>query len=231
MRRAIYLFTSTFLLLAGCSSMRSGDYVEIRSGDTLSSLATEFGTTKSEILVANEGQKFAPGEWFFIPQKSGIVDLLKEKRRPPIKGLSNQAFYHGKFLWPVPSTTKISSPYGGRRGRMHEGIDIPAPRGTSVVASEDGIVYFSGRMPQFGNIVIIDHGNNILTVYGHNKSLLVKRNQKVHRGQKIARVGNTGKSRGPHLHFEVRRGEESLDPMDYLSASRRIITQERVIRD
>jgi murein DD-endopeptidase MepM/ murein hydrolase activator NlpD len=225
------LFMAFIFVLGSCASIKSGDYVEIHSGDTLASLATEYGTTKSEILVANKGKEFSPGEWFFIPHSSGIAQLLREKGKPPVKGLSKQAVYHGKFLWPVPSTTVISSPFGKRRGRMHEGIDIPAPRGTTIVASEDGIVYFAGRMPQYGNIVIIDHKNGYLTVYGHNKTNLVKRKQKVHRGQKIARVGNTGRSRGPHLHFEVRNGEKAVDPMDYLSASRRIIAQESVTSD
>lgn len=131
----------------------------------------------------------------------------------------------GKFAWPVPGNTRISSPYGWRQcpfhGReFHSGIDIPAPMGTSVVAAANGKVVSSGYQGSYGNCVIISHGNGLFTLYGHNSSLKVRNGEKVKKGQPIAGVGSTGSSTGNHLHFEVRKGGNShgnhSSPWDYL---------------
>lgn len=106
------------------------------------------------------------------------------------------------------------SPYAGRI-KMHEGIDIGAPIGTPIVAPADGIVTFSGAKPGFGNFVQIDHGYGVETIYGHAATLAVKKGQQVVRGDRIATVGNTGYSTGPHVHYEVRVNGTPVDPIYY----------------
>ena len=122
----------------------------------------------------------------------------------------------------MPTKGWITSGFKRRRdpftGRMswHRGLDISTNVGTPVVAPADGIVTYSGRKVDFGNIVTIDHGYGYKTRYGHNSKLLARKGQKVKRGQVIAFVGNTGRSTGPHLHYEVLRNGVPMNPMDYI---------------
>lgn len=107
------------------------------------------------------------------------------------------------------------SPFTGRR-EMHEGLDIAAATGTPVGASADGIVSLAGAAPGYGKLVVVDHGYGYKTYYGHNSRILVKVGQRVARGERIAEVGNTGSSTGPHLHYEVRLNGLPLNPRKYL---------------
>lgn len=118
------------------------------------------------------------------------------------------------FVWPLAGT--VTSYYGARWGRMHEGLDIAAPSGTPVVAAAAGTVISAGWGGGYGNLVVIDHGNGIATAYAHNASLTVVAGQQVQQGQLIAYVGSTGNSTGPHVHFEVRSGGNAVDPLGYL---------------
>jgi murein DD-endopeptidase MepM/ murein hydrolase activator NlpD len=118
------------------------------------------------------------------------------------------------FVWPAHGV--MTSPFGWRWGRMHEGIDIAVPSGTPVVASASGTVIVAGWMGGYGNLVVVDHGNGIATAYGHNTSVTVGFGQQVAQGQLIAYSGNTGHSTGPHVHFEVRVNGSAVDPLGYL---------------
>ncbi|MGG7178674.1 murein hydrolase activator EnvC family protein [Clostridium paraputrificum] len=124
------------------------------------------------------------------------------------------------FIW--PASGPISSKYGKRvhpitgANGFHTGIDIAAGSGAPIVASKSGTVAFSGVQSGYGNVVIIDHGGGVQTLYAHASALFVSKGQKVSRGQKIAAVGSTGNSTGPHLHFEVRINGKHTDPMGYL---------------
>ena len=131
----------------------------------------------------------------------------------------------GKFKWPVPGHTRISSQYGNRicpfhGPEFHTGIDIPAPYGSKVVAAASGKVIHAGWLGSYGNAVIISHGSGLYTLYGHNSSLTVKKGTTVGKGGQIARVGSTGDSTGNHVHFEVRKGankrEKRVNPKTYL---------------
>lgn len=104
------------------------------------------------------------------------------------------------------------SPYSGGL-KMHEGLDVGAPFGTPIIAPADGIVTFSGIKPGFGKFVQIDHGYGIETIYAHSQKRLVKTGEKVKRGDLIAKVGSTGYSTGPHLHYEVRVNGIAVDPL------------------
>lgn len=107
------------------------------------------------------------------------------------------------------------SPYSGGR-KMHEGLDVGAPFGTPIVAPADGIVTFSGVKPGFGKFVQIDHGYGIETIYAHSQKRLVQTGDKVKRGDLIAKVGSTGYSTGPHLHYEVRVNGIAVDPLYFV---------------
>jgi murein DD-endopeptidase MepM/ murein hydrolase activator NlpD len=118
------------------------------------------------------------------------------------------------FVWPVHGI--LTSGFGWRWGRMHEGIDLAVGNGTPVVAAAAGTVIVAGWMGGYGNLVVVDHGGGISTAYGHNTSVTVGVGQQVAQGQLIAYSGNTGNSTGPHVHFEVRINGGAVDPMGYL---------------
>ena len=117
--------------------------------------------------------------------------------------------------WITSGFKRRRDPFTGRMS-WHRGLDVSTNVGTPVVAPADGIVTYSGKKVDFGNIVTIDHGYGYQTRYGHNSKLLARKGQKVKRGQVIAFVGNTGRSTGPHLHYEVLRNGVPVNPMDYI---------------
>lgn len=128
----------------------------------------------------------------------------------------------GIMAWPAPGNSRITSPYGNRyhpilkRNKFHSGIDIAAATGSPIVAANDGTVIFSGWNRGYGNLVYVDHGGGIVTVYAHNSKLLVSKGDKVKRGQTIAKAGSTGMSTGPHLHFEVRKNGSTTNPISWV---------------
>jgi murein DD-endopeptidase MepM/ murein hydrolase activator NlpD len=119
------------------------------------------------------------------------------------------------FVWPVLGP--VTSPFGWRWGRMHEGIDIAAGAGTPIRAAAAGTVIYAGWLGGYGNLVAIDHGGGVATAYGHQSGIAVGTGAPVAQGQVIGYVGSTGHSTGPHLHFEVRVNGVPQDPLGYLS--------------
>lgn len=118
-----------------------------------------------------------------------------------------------RLTWPL-QRVEVTSRFGERDGDPHEGIDLRASTGTPVLAAHDGVVLYSGSgIGGYGRLVVIKNGQGISTVYGHNSRLLVRKGQRVRRGQRIALSGSTGRSSGPHVHFEVRLGVRAVDPL------------------
>jgi len=150
-----------------------------------------------------------------ISQSNALVNQIKNLQT---KG----AYAGGSMAWPCPSSSKISSYYGNRmhpilkKYKMHTGIDISASQGSSIVAANSGTVLMAGWQSGYGYTVVIDHGGGITTLYAHCSKLLVKVGSKVKSGQTIAKVGSTGLSTGPHLHFEVRKNGSTTDPLRYV---------------
>ena len=156
-------------------------------------------------------------------QYDSLVKQAKDIESEIIKRQRVDGPYSGGTMgWPVPGHTRISSPYGYRihpvfkTRKLHTGIDIPAPSGTTVAAASDGTVIYSGTLGGYGKTIMIDHGGGVVTLYGHNSSLTVSEGTTVKRGNTIAKVGSTGISTGPHCHFEVRKNGGYVDPMPYL---------------
>ena len=123
-------------------------------------------------------------------------------------------------IWPVRGW--VTSDFGVRRSplsghrELHAGLDIAGPSGSAVYAPGEGVVTFSGRHGGYGNMVIIDHGYGVATLYGHNSKLLVKEGDRVRRGDLIARLGSTGRSTGPHVHYEVLIDGVPVNPEKYV---------------
>ena len=137
-----------------------------------------------------------------------------------VKSLGNT-----KFIWPCPSSSRITSAFGGRESPTegassnHQGIDIGASTGSDIVAAADGVVTIATYSASAGNYVMLSHGGGVSTVYMHCSSLNVSEGQSVTQGQVIAKVGSTGYSTGPHLHFEVRVNGQRVNPRSYLPTS------------
>ncbi|WP_058300394.1 murein hydrolase activator EnvC family protein [Gorillibacterium timonense] len=132
--------------------------------------------------------------------------------------------HNGQMLWPVPSSDTISSTFGYRVDpiagvrKLHKGVDIAAPRGTKILAADDGVVLIASWVRGYGNCIVIDHGDGVWTWYGHimEGGIYVSEGDTVKRGQVIAGVGSTGDSTGNHLHFEVRINENPVNPLPYI---------------
>lgn len=134
---------------------------------------------------------------------------------------SGSGKYAGTFIWPTPGNSRITSYYGWRTHpvlgyrKFHHGIDIGAPTGAEIVSSGDGVVIYAGTRGGYGKCVMVDHGDGLVTLYAHCSSIAVSVGKSVDEGQRIAAVGSTGLSTGPHLHYEVRVNGSSRNPMDY----------------
>lgn len=157
--------------------------------------------------------------------EAALDELNKEADRlvAEIRKLQgDQAFVGGDFAWPSASSRRVTSEFGYRLhpilkvNKLHTGMDIGAAAGTKVLAANSGTVIKAGWNNSYGNVVMIDHGGGIVTLYAHNSKLLVSTGDVVSKGQEIALVGSTGASTGPHIHFEVRVNGEYKNPRDWL---------------
>lgn len=191
-----------------------------------------------------DAKKIMPGDYIFVPgvaapleaggkaavapsnaKKENHKDVKSDKpaAKPAPKAKSNppskaaQPAKPGKpsqYIWPVKGV--VTSKFGTRWGKKHSGIDIGCPEGTPIYAAADGKVVFSGEKSGYGMTIIILHLDNSFTIYAHNSKNLVSEQKQVKKGEKIALVGQTGKATGPHLHFEIRKGSEPVDPLENL---------------
>lgn len=124
------------------------------------------------------------------------------------------------FAPPVTAAHRFTSGFGPRWGRMHRGIDLAAPKGTPILATADGVVTFAGTFSSYGKLVKIKHDFGYETRYGHLSKIRVKKGQRVSRGESIGGMGNTGRSTGTHLHYELRYKGKALNPMNYIKAAK-----------
>ncbi len=202
-----------------------GVYHKVEKGQTLWRISRAYGVDLETLAKVNrlgETLEIEKGAYIFIPGAAKTIDvrpypaplngsLLKE----PSNGTENPAAPPSVFQWPVEG--RLSSAFGQRNGRRHEGIDITAPEGTEIKAASDGVVTHSGWGPgEYGKAVIITHKDGYTTLYGHNSYNTVSEGAYVKAGQVIGRVGRTGNATGNHLHFEIRKDGVPVNPLLYL---------------
>jgi len=209
------------LIVAGCSSSKSpqiagrtqGTYT-IRRGDTLHHIAQRYGVSVSSLMSANgitSARDLRVGQVLTIPGYTSYGALNTYNY-----GADYSSEHPTRiFAWPVDHG-EISSGFGIRNGTMHDGVDIAAPIGTAVHAAESGNVIYAGRLRGYGNVIIVRHDDHYVTVYGHNSANLVREGDSVSRGQMIGNIGDSGRTTGANLHFEVRRDNTARNPLAYL---------------
>ncbi len=151
--------------------------------------------------------------------------LEEERKKEEAAGNLKVTYDGGQLIWPLPGYTRISSKFGkrthpvtGEVQSQHNGIDIPAPKGTKIQAAYDGVVAWSNYHETAGNWVGIDHGNGLYTIYMHMSSVNVKKGDVIKKGETVGKVGSTGRSTGPHLHFGVRLNGKYYDPLTYVNS-------------
>lgn len=181
-----------------------GTYISLKRGDTINGICKKYEVDLTDLVNANPGvdvETLHIGEKLFIPGGGALADIFR-------------------FAWPVHG--RISGRYGMRnhpiyhRRMMHTGLDVAAGYGTPIRAALGGRVTFVGWKGGYGKTVIIEHDNGYETLYGHCSKILVDRGQTVKKGQQVAKVGSTGVSNGPHVHFEVKKSGRRQNPESVL---------------
>ncbi|EJO5348151.1 M23 family metallopeptidase [Clostridium botulinum] len=144
-----------------------------------------------------------------ISQSKNLKKFINNKRL-------SRGNMNNKIILKMPASGCITSNFGKRWGRFHKGVDIGAPNGTSIYCSLDGKVIYSGWEEGYGKVIKIQHNSQFATIYAHCSCLNVKEGQHVNKGQKIGEVGSTGRSTGPHVHFELRKNNKPCNPLIYM---------------
>jgi len=205
------------------------DVVEIQSDQSLSAFIRDHGISLQQLKDLNPGVQLS--KMLVIGSKVRVAEArplmgIRPLRSggaswPNLPGFSgSEAFDPSQsFIWPAKGV--FTSGYGWRWGRMHKGIDIANNVGTPIFAAKDGVIAFAGWSSGYGYLVEMSHADGSSTRYAHNSRLLVKKGQMVPQSTRISLMGSTGRSTGPHLHFEIRHpGGTALDPMAILPARR-----------
>jgi murein DD-endopeptidase MepM/ murein hydrolase activator NlpD len=243
-RAAVALFAAGALLLAaGCTPLRprpsgggysggptssgggDGVYHTVRRGETLWRISKTYGVSLNEVMEANDLENYdiGVGQKLYIPGASRVL-AIKLPDGSTSGDTTPVNIGDVKLKWPLAGRgrSSVTSRFGPRKSpgaggsTFHKGIDIDGVREERVLASAAGEIVFAGRMSGFGNVVMIDHGGRLITVYGHLSRYIVRLEDTVGQGQTIGYVGSTGAATGSHLHFEVRHKGVSVDPLKYL---------------
>ena len=185
----------------GQSPAQGGPYIPVSPQQEISLESMEAQIAGLSLLLSDRGDKLIALETLLQQ------DRLDKKMLPSVAPIT-AAWYSSNFGWRI-------DPFTGHNA-MHEGVDYMVPAGTSIYASAGGVVVFADTHPQYGNMVEIDHGNDVVTRYAHASKLLVKVGDVVRRGHEVAKVGSTGRSTGNHLHFEVRYKGTAQNPVRFL---------------
>ncbi len=225
------LFLFVILIAQGCARHRvsverpppletKGVYHIVKRHQTLYRICKTYGVDIKEVARINgimDNSRIQVGQRIFIPGANKVLkvevyidDIVMgpyEEKRVAYKKLD--------FIWPVEGS--LSDAFDETETRRHMGIDISSPVGTPIKASNAGRVIYSGNtIKGYGNLIIIRHSKEYVTIYAHNQVNLVEEGEWVERGQIIGKVGKTGRASGPHLHFEIRRNNKPIDPILFL---------------
>ncbi len=197
---------------------KKGIYYFVGPGDTLAQIAEVYKINSEDLAQINNlfDSDLAVGRRLFIPHRRNrrdyltVTKVIKDKKiaRDRSKGTVH-------FVWPVKKFV-MTSPFGMRRGRPHDGVDLSAKTGTPIYAAAEGKVIYTKRFSGYGNLIVIKHAHDYFTAYAHCHRIKTKTGKVVKRGQQIGTVGKTGRSTGPHLHFEVHKGVTAINPVKVL---------------
>ena len=198
--------------------MKSGRYITLTKNYAPKEIASLFNVNEWKLIEMNKGVSFKQGQRIFLPYSHDV--LGRDINSRSIASINYKKLATSdRFLWPVPSSKRVSSHFGHRWGRKHEGMDIPAKKGAKILAADNGVVVFTGKMGGYGKIIVIAHKDGFFSVYAHNNKNFTRKGQKVHRGQVIGAVGSTGRSTGNHLHFEIRRDSKAFNPARFYASN------------
>jgi murein DD-endopeptidase MepM/ murein hydrolase activator NlpD len=202
----------------------------VRPGQNIYRIAKAYGLEPGDLMRTNgidDPRTLAVGQELFVPGATRVLDVEPAPgfvgtpdpaptvpARVDPSAASRARGEAPSFAWPLRGV--LYGRYGKRGTRHHDGIDIAAPQGTPVTAAADGEVLFVGVQSGYGKVVILRHGGGLVTVYAHNSEVLVREGDRVRQGDVVAKVGQTGRTTGPHLHFEVRDGVKPRNPLLYL---------------
>ena len=209
---------------------------KVGKGQTLYRIAKAYGLSVEELMDANridDPRELKAGELLYVPgarERKTVAEYdapepepaprpvtakssEPEKKQPRVVRVGKGS---GALQWPLRGV--LYARFGKKGKEPHDGVDLAAPAGQSVKVAAPGTVLFAGEQKGYGLIVIVEHDGGLITLYAHNRDLRVKTGQKVRDGQVVATVGDSGRTSGPHLHFEVRKDGVPVDPLDYLGA-------------
>jgi murein DD-endopeptidase MepM/ murein hydrolase activator NlpD len=208
----------------------------VLKGQTLYRIARTYELSVEELMDANridDPRELKVGEVLYLPgvkQRRSVTEYDSPEPEPPSRPATTKPEATKKRA-PPPKAVRVGKGSGvlqwplrgvlyarfGKKGKEpHDGIDLSAPAGLPVKVAAPGLVLFAGDQKGYGLIVIVEHANGLITLYAHNRDLRVKTGQKVREGQVVATVGDSGRTSGPHLHFEVRKDGVPVDPLEYL---------------
>jgi murein DD-endopeptidase MepM/ murein hydrolase activator NlpD len=201
---------------------REGVYHVVERHQTLYRICKTYGIDINEVASLNgiaDPGRIQVGQRIFIPRAKQLLkvgihldDVVREsfdKEREMLPGKPN-------FIWPIEGP--CFEFFEETERRKHQGIDITSPLGTPIKASGSGVVLYSGNgIRGYGNVIILRHSDEFVSVYAHNEVNLVEEGMRVERGEVIGKVGRTGRAFGPHLHFEIRKNNKAIDPFPLLN--------------
>jgi murein DD-endopeptidase MepM/ murein hydrolase activator NlpD len=231
-RRARATWAAVLLAAVGCSATiheprvsvsGPGIVHEVRPGENLYRIGKAYGISDRELARVNNltnPDRVTVGQRIFIPggQRVLPVNVITPKRAvADAPEPRDFPLGEGVFIGPLASGT-LTSTFGPRGQSFHDGIDIGAAPGTPVHAARNGNVIYSDALRGYGNVVIVEHDGGYATVYAHNEENLVHAGDRVRQGDTLARLGNTGRTSGPNLHFEVRKDNIARNPIYFLPA-------------
>jgi murein DD-endopeptidase MepM/ murein hydrolase activator NlpD len=226
----VIFFTSVFLI-HGCArhrveiakpshSERKGVYHVVEKHQTLFRICKTYGVDIREVASINritDPGRIRAGQRIFIPGANRVlrVEVYLEDVVEESAHQEKVAYKRPDFIWPVEG--RLADLFDEAEEKRHMGIDISSPAGTAIKASASGRVIYSGNTIRgYGNLIILRHSEEFVTVYAHNEVNLVEEGEWIVGGQIIGRVGQTGRATGPHLHFEIRRNNKAVDPLLFL---------------
>ena len=201
-RRTEYVFVPVEEMIVEDPLMFKGERVVVTEGTP----GEKYVEYECEKVNGETAYEFVSGETVIAEMAKTVVKV--GTKEIPV-GVATGTFIN-------PTTGVLTSPFGPRWERMHNGIDVADKKGTDIVAADGGVVVLSETQSGYGKVIKIDHGNGYMTVYAHCNALYVKEGAKVAKGDVIAAMGNTGRSTGTHLHFEIRKDNVALDPLGYV---------------